>query len=529
MGARSTRKARVALARGARAGVSYTPRVIAQRFKELFDAGYPCIRLVTLEETRVRRLLLDAAADFGLETWVWSSVQGLVHYGMTALTPVANTENAAAAFVWLRQNLSTPAMVLSLDLADSFDDARAVRAARELIEYFRAGPDAGDATGRKLLVMLDHKESVPATIGFLSARCEIPPPDDPEIEEIARGVISKQKRRGPVKALLSSGDLCSLIENLRGLSRSQVEQLLTDAIVEDRELSAADIPGIIKGKRQILQDAGVLEFVDAPASIDDIGGLNRLKAWLEERRLSFAADAKAFGITPPRGVLLLGVQGAGKSLAARAVAAAWKRPLMRLDPSSLYDRYIGESETRLRDALRQAEAMAPVVLWIDEIEKGFAGAAGQSIDGGLSRRMFGTLLTWMQEHTAPVFLIATANDIESLPPELLRKGRFDEIFFVDLPVAAAREQIFKIHLRKRNQDPAGFDPKALVAASDGYSGAEIEQAILSGLHWAFSTKQKLDTRRLVKCLEDSPPLSVTMAERVAELREWAKGRCVPAD
>jgi len=204
-------------------------------------------------------------------------------------------------------------------------------------------------------------------------------------------------------------------------------------------------------------------------------------------------------------------------------------PLMRMDVGALYDKYIGESEKRLRDTLRQAEAMAPIVLWIDEIEKAFASAASRSNDGGLSQRMFGTLLTWMQERRGHVFTIATANDIEALPPELLRKGRFDEIFFVDLPSSDARRQIFQIHLKKRNRDPAGFDLPALAAAADGYSGAEIEQAILAALHDAFATRAELKTDHIVAALRNSPPISVTMAERIQALRDWSHARCVPAD
>jgi SpoVK/Ycf46/Vps4 family AAA+-type ATPase len=228
-------------------------------------------------------------------------------------------------------------------------------------------------------------------------------------------------------------------------------------------------------------------------------------------------------------MLLLGVQGAGKSLSAKAVATAWQRPLLRLDAGSLYEKFIGESERHLREALRQAEMMAPVVLWIDEIEKGFASAASQSSDGGLSKRMFGALLTWMQEHRASVFLVATANDIEALPPELLRKGRFDEIFFVDLPGLEARHAIFEIHLARRKRDPNQFDLAALCEASEGYSGAEIEQAIVGALYDAFAAKAELTTQHVLAALRNSPPLSVTMAEKVAELREWAQGRCVPAE
>lgn len=253
------------------------------------------------------------------------------------------------------------------------------------------------------------------------------------------------------------------------------------------------------------------------------------KRWLAQRQTAISAEAIRFGISSPRGVLMLGVQGAGKSLSAKAVATAWGRPLMRLDPGVLYDRYIGESERRLRDALKQAEAMAPIVLWIDEIEKGFASAASVSTDGGLSKRMLGTLLTWLQEHKAAVFTIATANDIAALPPELLRKGRFDEIFFVDLPILETRAQIFGIHLRKRDRDPRLFDLAALAAASDGYSGAEIEQAIVSALHEAFAGSSELTTRHILQALQQSPPLSVTMAERIANLRVWSAGRCVPAE
>jgi len=257
--------------------------------------------------------------------------------------------------------------------------------------------------------------------------------------------------------------------------------------------------------------------------------MRNLKRWLKQRKDVFSAAARAFGITPPKGVLMLGVQGAGKSLCAKAIATAWQQPLLRMDPATLYASFIGESERNLREALRQTEMMSPVVLWIDEIEKAFASAASRSADGGLSQRMFGTLLTWLQEHQAPVFCVATANDIEALPPELLRKGRFDEIFFVDLPTPEVREQIFAIHLRKRNRDPAQFDLDALSAASEEYSGSEIEQAVISALHEAYAQKSDIDTARVVAAVKGSPPLSATMAEKVAALRRWAKGRCVPAD
>jgi SpoVK/Ycf46/Vps4 family AAA+-type ATPase len=259
--------------------------------------------------------------------------------------------------------------------------------------------------------------------------------------------------------------------------------------------------------------------------IDDVAGMDQLKRWLQLRMHAQSQAGREFGLETPRGILLLGVPGAGKSLCAKSVASAWDRPLLRLDAGSLYNSYVGESERRLREALAQAEAMAPVILWIDEIEKAFASAASRSTDGGLSQRMFGALLTWMQEHVPPVFIVATANDIEALPSELLRKGRFDEIFFVDLPNAAVRRRIFEIHLARRNQDPKKFDLKFLGKISDGYSGAEIEEAIRAAVFTAFGEKAEVTTAGIEEAIRETRPLSVTMGEKVKALRRWAAERC----
>jgi SpoVK/Ycf46/Vps4 family AAA+-type ATPase len=344
-----------------------------------------------------------------------------------------------------------------------------------------------------------------------------------------KSTLRRLNEEGRIEVDLNRRDLRTVIRNLSGLSRRQARQVILDTVLEDRRFDANDMNSILARKRRAIGGDGLLEYIEAPVDLNEIGGLKRLKTWLRQRNNCLSDEAVAFGLPAPRGVLMLGVQGAGKSLSAKAVATAWQRPLLRMDVGALYDRYIGESERRLRDALRQAETMSPVILWIDEIEKGFASAASQSSDGGLSKRMFGSLLTWMQERQAPVFLIATANDIEALPPELLRKGRFDEIFFVDLPALEARHAIFSIHLKKRNREPKQFDVDGLAEASAGYSGAEIEQAIVSGMHDAFAADTELTTAHVLNALRGSPPLSVTMAERVAALREWAEGRCVPAD
>jgi SpoVK/Ycf46/Vps4 family AAA+-type ATPase len=513
--------------------------------KPFLIGGHPCIRIVTNEEPEAEQEVIATAIEMGLEPWSWTAVRGLrrtLFEGQDA--PIAGTENPAAAMVHLARSVPQPILLVTLDLADHLSDPRILRAFRETVERFRTQAQAGTSAQRlpegaarhgSRLVMIDHADSIPPIAGFLSTRIDIPPPDDAEIERIIRKTIARLARLRPVEASMSSADLKRVVEALRGLTRRHAEQLIVQAAADDWKFNADDLPRIIDAKRRLLADTGVLEFVDSPTSLDDIGGLTNLKRWLAQRESAFHPSALEHGVTPPRGVLLLGVQGAGKSLCAKAIATAWKRPLMRLDPGALYDRFIGETERRLRDALSQADAMSPVVLWIDEIEKGFSSAASANIDGGLSRRIFGTLLTWMQEHRSPVFLVATANDINALPPELLRKGRFDEIFFVDLPSAESRRQIFTIHLRKAKQTPASFDLDALAAASEGYSGAEIEQAVRAALVAEFAGMgaakghATLTTEKLLEAVRTSPPLSVTMAESVAALREWAVGRCVPAE
>jgi len=272
----------------------------------------------------------------------------------------------------------------------------------------------------------------------------------------------------------------------------------------------------------------VLDCVPEQEGLDDVGGLRALKAWLERRRDALTPEAKKFGVEAPRGILLLGVQGCGKSLAAKAVAKSWGLPLLRLEPGRLFDKFIGESEKNLDRALATAERMAPCVLMIDEIEKGFASVVSSDSDGGLSRRILGRLLGWMQERAAPVFLVATCNQITALPPELMRKGRFDEIFFIDLPGADERRQIFAIHLTRRHRDPKGFDLDALASASEGFSGAEIEQAVVAALYTAFARRTELSTEHILEEIKATKPLSVTRAEEIEALREWAQGRAVPA-
>ncbi|MFA9478243.1 AAA family ATPase [Phycisphaerales bacterium AB-hyl4] len=491
------------------------------RLGQLIQANHPCIVISTFEEDEAMTLVRQVGIDRGLDPWVWSHVRG-VHHGLLGDNQdhVRDTEHPAAALYHLQQKTGRFMGVL-LDVSEHLKDAKTLRLLRETIEKFLVDGNT--------LVLIDHASEWPAVVSAHATPFELALPGVTELEEVVRATLRELHRQRPVKINITRGELRTMVKNLRGLTRRQAEQVIRDAVTEDRQFTADDINHVLAAKRRTIGGSGLLEYVESPMSLDEVGGLRRLKRWLKQRQGAHDEKAKQFGISPARGVLMLGVQGAGKSMCAKAIATAWQWPLLRMDPGALYDRFIGESERRLRDALAQAEAMAPIVLWIDEIEKGFASAASRSADGGLSQRMFGSLLTWMQDHEAPVFMVATANDIEALPPELLRKGRFDEVFFVDLPGAAVRKQIFAIHLRKRNRDPEAFALDALAAATEGFSGAEIEQAVQAALHEAFSAKKELDTAGIVAVAKASPPLSVTMAEKVNSLRQWADGRCVPAD
>ena len=495
------------------------------RLEHLLRAGYPCISIVTQEETYALEVVRDVAFKLGCDQtgsgmWLWSVVGG-VRDGLVAdAKPAKDTEHPAAALYYLSQ-FADRSLCVMLDLVAHLGDSRTLRVLRDLIERF------GQLGSH--LILIDSRDELPQVVASQATPFELSLPGEEELENIIRETLRKQHHERPIEIEITRSALHTIIRNLRGLTRRQAERIVIECVAEDHRFDAEDINTVLAAKRRALQGTGLLEFIQTPVSLEEIGGLKRLKRWLARRQQAVTDEAAAFGIDAPRGVLMLGVQGAGKSLCAKAIATAWQRPLLRMDVGALYDRYIGESERRLSDAFRQAEMMAPIVLWIDEIEKAFASAASRNIDGGLSQRMFGALLTWMQEHTPPVFLVATANDIEALPPELLRKGRFDEIFFVDLPEPETRKQIFAIHLRKRKRDPARVDLDTLVELSDGFSGAEIEQAIVSALHEAFASKSDLTTDLIVSALRESPPLSVTMAEKVAELRAWAKNRCVPAD
>jgi AAA+ superfamily predicted ATPase len=486
----------------------------------LIQAGNPIISMQTPDELRAVELVREVAGQMSLPLVEWSLTEGLVEWrppGKQLVGPGKLPD--ALGQVKLADNAT---LYLFKDLGPHCRDPMVVRHLRDL--YF--SPDS-----RLWSMVLVEALGLPPELRRLTVPFDIGWPDEEELAEVVRSTFREAKRRSlrQLEARLTHRELEQLVQMLRGLTTEEAARLVSAAIHDDGVLDGAQLPRIMEAKRARLGTLGCLESITADVPPDDMGGLRHLKRWLNLRREGFSARAREFGLDAPRGMLLLGVQGCGKSLCARVVASAWRMPLLRMDPGVLYQKFIGESEARLREALQQAESMAPVVLWIDEIEKAFASASSDSADGGLSQRMFGTLLTWMQDHSAPIFLIATANNIAQLPPELMRKGRFDEIFFVDLPGPADRETIFAIHLRKRRRDKSQFDISRLVAASDGFSGAEIEQAIISGLYQAFSANSECTTEHLLAAMQATQPLSVLMREHVERLRAWAHCRCVPAD
>jgi ATP-dependent 26S proteasome regulatory subunit len=376
---------------------------------------------------------------------------------------------------------------------------------------------------KRTLVFVSHEIQLPPELQSLAVRFELSLPDAAERRAMVETVARDWGARNPGRVRADPAALELLIQNLSGLDRDGITRLARVAIHDDGAITASDLPEVTRAKYELLNRDGLLSFEYELAPFADVGGLGRLKHWLTERRRVLASPPP--GLEPPRGLLLAGVQGCGKSLAARAAAAVLGRPLLRLDFGSLYDKYHGETERRLRESLKQAELMAPCVLWIDEIEKGLATGNG---DSGTSRRVLGSFLTWLAEQRGGVFVVATANDVAGLPPELVRKGRFDELFFVDLPDTATRREILEIHLKKREMAPNGFELDKLAQVTDGFSGAELEQGVVAGWYSAHAAGKALSTGHLLAEFLRTRPLSVVMAERIAALRQWAEGRCVPA-
>jgi len=491
-------------------------RTSAHDLKSLILSFHPLIAIETVEEERVRALLTDIALDLRLPLFEWSVTSG---FNRLHGARIEHTEDAVAALRHIEQTHDGDAIYFFKDLAPHLAPPNAERTLRELAQRMTAT--------RSAMVISGDPVDLPHDIEAVAVRFQLTLPDEQELSGAIRAVIDAVQQRQPVQVELTRDEAQHLVHALTGLTLSQARQVIAQAIVADGKLSGADVQTVIKCKGEIIARGGLLEFYPLDENRFELGGFASLKEWLDSARVGFTPEARAMNLSAPKGVLFVGVQGCGKSLAAKYVAREWGLPLLKLDAGRLYDKYVGESEKNFRRATALAEAMAPVVLWIDEIEKAFAQTTSADSDGGVSQRLFGSFLTWLQEKKDEVFVVGAANDLMRLPPELLRKGRFDEIFFVDLPTHDERMKIFAIHIRLRKLDPAAFDLAKLAEASEGFSGAEIEQAVISSLYRSLQRRQTPSTEAIVEALRATVPLSVSRAEDIARVRTMAAQRFRP--
>jgi hypothetical protein len=484
--------------------------------ERLIRAGTPLVVIDTVDIARCEEVFAQLARKSDRPAWRYSLASGLARVGMP--TSVLGPGRAPHEVLAHILSIKVAGVWLLLDVARQIEEPMVKSVLREIGLRHRETPHT--------LILVGPGARVPDGLRTMAARLELALPTHAELVELIAAEANAWSRESGRPVRRDEDAVAAIQRQLAGLTHGDARRLIRVAIRDDGVLDERDLPAVIAAKHRLLDGDGALTLELDVARLDDVAGLDRLKRWLAERAASFTAARPPPGLDPPKGVLLLGVQGAGKSLAARAVAGAWRVPLLRLDFAALYDKYVGETERKLREALKTAAVMAPCVLWIDEIEKGLA-TGGE--DSGPGKRVLGSLLTWMAERRERVFLVATANDIQALPPELMRKGRFDEIFFVDLPGPAARAAIVRIHAGKRGLDPVTLDTAAIATATDGFSGAEIEQALIAALYAAHARGEALATRHVIAAAESTRPLSVVMAERIDALRAWAAGRTVPAD
>jgi len=549
--------------------------------KVLINSSTPIVVMETSEEMRAVNLVRAACSELNMATFEWTIADGLVRSGnlspvepprtarsvhpelttvwsqgsrnltqpRTALGPTGGeadrltrsvmsalgADNAAAAAAGSIYNTREPAQALAnmesmtieavfilKDFHRHMDDPVVVRRLRDVGQKF--------SINRRTLIITAPEITMPPELATLVEFFDLPLPDRDRLHEIVHQTFKRLSKTYALKLQLDAAGVEAMSGNLRGLTEEEAERAVSQALVKRYALCPETVTDVLEAKKQLLRHSGMLEFIEASDSMANVGGLDNLKRWLAKRRGAWEDSAREFGLEPPRGMIVLGVQGCGKSLCARALAGEWKLPLVKFDTSAVYDKYIGETEKRIRRVFQVAEGLAPCVLWIDELEKVFAGSGpdSASADAGVSSRLLASFLSWMQDRKTPVFVAATCNNVAALPPELIRKGRFDELFFVDLPNQAERKQIFCIQLARRNRNPADFDLDQVAAAANGYSGAEIDAAVQGALYAAYSEKKALSSQSLLDALSETVPLSVTRAEEVQALRKWAKTRAVLA-
>jgi hypothetical protein len=494
---------------------------LAQEIETLIRARYPILYIVTGEETRVEAMLTDIARNRLKKLYEWSYTTGLVPAGTSIQAQKHRNAATRDPLVALDQVIDQvePAIFVFRDFHPFLTKSNfaVIRKLKEIALHLK--------NSYKTIVLVSPIQEIPPELDKEITVLSFPLPDRAELGDLLDRIVDDVKQFRQVVIDLDAAARDRLLSAALGLTLNEAENVFAKIIVKDERLGGDDVNEVFAEKQQIIRKSGLLEYCATDESFNQVGGLGILKDWLDKRSIAFSREARDFGLPPPKGILLLGVQGCGKSLCAKAVSSLWQLPLLRFDMGRMFGSLVGSSEENVRKAIAVAESVAPAILWVDEIDKAFAGSQGSgSTDGGTTARVFGTFLTWLSEKTAPVFVVATANDISQLPPELMRKGRLDEIFFVDLPAEEERAGIFAIHLERRGRPAVGFRLPELVAASKEFSGAEIEQAIISALYDAFSEGRPLATEHILEALSQTVPLSKTMDEQLARLRTWAEGR-----
>jgi len=493
---------------------------IKEEILTLIRARYPVIYIVSHEEDRVVQSLTNIPS---YSTYVWSLAYGI----RESIIPIPKegdpldnineeTRDPLMALEHIKNKVGNCIFILCdfyKFLGGPMADAQVIRYLRDLIRELKGA--------HKNIIILSPILELPTELEKDVAIIDYPLPDKDKVKSIIVDIKKHVEKKGlPIS--ISNGGMEALVRSLQGLTENEITNVIYKSIVHKRTI---DLDLIINEKEKIIRKSGVLEYYHQTEDLRNVGGLDELKRWIKVRKNAFSEKARDYGLPYPKGVLLLGVQGCGKSLCAKVIPSLWKFPLLKMDVGQLFGSLVGESEKNIRLALKTAEAIAPCILWIDEIEKGFSGlGSSNTSDSGTTARVFATFLTWMQENQKPVFIVATANSIDTLPPEFLRKGRFDEIFFVDLPNAEERREIVKIHLQKRGRNPKKFDIERIVSETEGYSGAEIESAIIDGLFDAFDEGVELTTEHIISNIKKIIPISKMRKEEIERLRNWASRR-----
>lgn len=488
----------------------------------LIQANYPLIYTVTPEEERAEKMIAAIAQTKpNQKLYTWTVTRGMVEYGQTGAMP--NTLSPEAALAWItRSDQKESTIYLFKDLHPFKDSPVVTRWLRDAIASFKESAKSGCI---KTIILLSPVQEIPIELEKEIVLLDFPLPNLEQLEQVLNLQLGQHlyKRLPPTTKE-------KLLRATLGLTHDEAEKVYRKAQVTAGKLTDEEVEIVLSEKKQLIRRNRILEYIEQEEGIAAVGGLEELKHWLTQRANSFSQKAREYGLPQPKGMLILGVPGCGKSLIAKTTARLWSLPLVRLDMGRVYDgTTVGRSEANLRNALKSAESISPMILFIDELDKAFAGSGGSAdADGGTSSRIFGTFLTWMQEKQSPVFVMATANRVDRLPGEFLRKGRFDEIFFVDLPNHQERSSIFGIHLQKRRPDISRFDLDQLANVSEGFSGAEIEQAVIAAMYEAFAQDREFTQLDIISAVKSTTPLSRTMSEQVTNLREWARLRARPA-